>query len=86
MTLGRGSWDEGSILERTRCLLSSACPELDASRRGMRKWMFKDIQRSFILVEDELEVVVVRGIGDGNRHEIRRSTPTQSHRDAVAVP
>jgi hypothetical protein len=86
MTLGRGSWDEGGILERTRCLLWSACAELDASGRGMREWMFKDIQRSFILVEDQLEVVVVRGIGDGNRHEIRRSTPKQSHRDAVAVP
>jgi hypothetical protein len=52
----------------------------------MREWMFKDIQRSFILVEDQLEVVVVRRIDDGNRYEIRRSTPEQSYRDAVAVP
>jgi hypothetical protein len=52
----------------------------------MRERMFKDIQRSLTIVEDKLEVVVVRRIGDRNGHEIRRSIPKQSHRDAVAVP
>jgi hypothetical protein len=30
--------------------------------------MLEDVQRSLVLVEDELELIVVRGIGDGDRH------------------
>jgi len=70
-----------------KCLwLGSARAKLDTSRRGMRERMVEDIHCSLVFIEDELEVVVVRGIGDGNCHQIRRSTPKQSHRDAVAVP
>jgi hypothetical protein len=47
--------------------------------------MMEDVQRSLVLVEDELEVIVVRGIGDGDRHQIRRSTPEQPDRDSVAL-
>jgi hypothetical protein len=38
-----------------------------------------------VFVEDELEVVFVWGIVDGDGHQIRRSTPEQSHRDAVRL-
>src|SRR6266545_4180943 len=45
--------------------------------------MVEDIQRPIMFVEDELEVVVVCNVVDGDGHQIRRSTPEQSHRDAV---
>jgi len=48
--------------------------------------MVEDVERLLVLVEDELEVVVVRGIGDGDRHEVRRAAPKQGHRGAVALP
>src|SRR3954462_12676041 len=48
--------------------------DVEASGRGVRKWMIEDVQRPLVLAEDELEVIVVRGIGDRDRHQIRRST------------
>jgi hypothetical protein len=47
--------------------------------------MIEDFERGLMLIEDEFEGVVARGIGDGNRHQIRRSTPKQSYREAVAL-
>src|SRR6266516_1703542 len=59
--------------------------DVEASGRGVRKWMIEDVQRSLVLVEDELEIIVVRGIGHGDRHQVRRSTPEQPDRDSVAL-
>src|SRR6266498_437795 len=73
----------GRLAQRFR--LRPPCAELEASGRGVCEGMIEDFERRLMLTEDELEVVVARGIGDGDRHQIRRSTPEQSHRDAVAL-
>src|SRR6266511_1644428 len=59
--------------------------ELDPPGGCMRKRMVKHIQRPIVFVEDELEVVVVCSVVDSDGHQIRRSTPEQSHRDAVRL-
>src|SRR6476619_6349953 len=59
--------------------------ELDPPRGCMRKGMVEHIQRPLAFVEDELEVVVVCSVVDSDGHEVRRSTPEQSHRDAVRL-
>src|SRR6478752_7657096 len=73
----------GSFAQHLR--LRRRCAELEASGRGVREGVIENLQRRLMLVEHELEVVVARGISDGDRHQIRRSTPKQSHRDAVAL-
>ena len=45
----------------------------------MRERMIEDLQRGLMLIDDELEVVVARSIGDSNRHQIRRAPPEQSY-------
>src|SRR6266540_6444576 len=57
--------------------------ELDPPGGCVRKRMVEHIQRPIVFVEDELEVVVVCSIVDNDGHQIRRSTPEQSHRDAA---
>src|SRR6266516_908246 len=79
-TSGRGPSNRANVLG-----LGLTRMKLDASRGGMREWMMEDIQRSVVLVEDELEIVVVRSIRDGDRRQIRRPTPEQSDREAVAL-
>src|SRR6266545_1108212 len=59
--------------------------ELDPPSGCVRKWMVEHIQRPIVFVEDELEVVVVCRVVDSDGHQIRRSTPEQSHRDAVRL-
>jgi hypothetical protein len=47
--------------------------------------MVEHIQRPIVFVEDEFDVVVVCNVVDSDGHQIRRSTPEQSHRDAVRL-
>ena len=67
-------------------LLRAACAEVEAPSRCVREGMVEDIQRSLMLVKDELEVLVGRGVGDRDGHQVRGSTPEQSHCDAVVLP
>src|SRR6266536_6230136 len=59
--------------------------ELDPPGGCVRKRMVEHIQRPIVFVEDELEGVAVCGVVDSDGHQIRRSTPEQSHRDAVRL-
>src|SRR5262249_7593312 len=59
--------------------------ELEAAGCRVGERMMEDVERPVALVEDELEVVVGRGVGDGDGHQVRRSAPEQRHRDAVAL-
>src|SRR6266498_2235122 len=59
--------------------------ELDPPGGCVRKRMVEHIQRPIMFVEDELEVVVVCSVVDGDGHQIRRSAPKQSHRDAIRL-
>src|SRR6266496_6245323 len=83
MRIGPSSIASGRIAQHFR--LRPPCAELEASGRSVREGMIEDFECRLMLIEDELEVVVARGIGDGDRHEIRRSTPKQSHAEAVAL-
>src|SRR3954451_2371876 len=86
---GSGSASEASSLMLRRMpkylWLRTTRADVEASGRGVRKRMIEDVQRPLVLVENELEAIVVRGIGDGNRHQIRRSTPEEPDRDSVAL-
>src|SRR6185437_933592 len=90
-TSGFGSGSASGDSSLMLCSIAQRLPlrplggELEASSRGVREWMIEDVQRSLVLVEDELEVIVVRGVGDGDRHQIRRSSPQQPDHDSVAL-
>ena len=59
--------------------------EVEAPCRCVGKGMVEDVQRLIVLIENELEVVVVGGVGDGDRNQIRRSSPEQRDRDSVTL-
>ena len=59
----------------------NSIPRAAACAKGW--WNTSSARSSF--VEDELEVVVVCSVVDSDGHEVRRSTPEQSHRDAVRL-
>src|SRR5690349_5310588 len=63
--------------------LRPARAKLDSSGRCVRKRMVEHVQGPLVLFEDQLEVVVVCSVVDSDSHQTRRSTPEQSHRDAV---
>src|SRR4051794_36711863 len=83
---GASSVRLGSIEQYLR-LRPRWCAELEAPGRSVRVWMMEDVQRlrPLIVMEDELEIVVGRGIGDGDRHQFRSAAPEEPHRDAVAL-
>src|SRR5260221_296871 len=78
---GESVCNSGRVAQQVR--LRPPRAELEAPGRGVREGMIEDLERRLMLVEDELEVVVARSIGDGDCHQVRRSTPKQAHRDAV---
>ena len=75
----------GARPRRAGLRLGRSTTELDASGCCVREWMVEDVERLVVFAEDELEVVVVGGIVDRDRHQTRRSSPEQSHDDTVRL-
>jgi hypothetical protein len=76
----------GAARPHRECLrLQKIGADLEAPCRGVGERMMEDVQRSLVLAEDELKVIVVPGIGDSDRHQIRRSTPEEPDRDSIAL-
>src|SRR6185295_16280326 len=64
-------------------LQRAAFVKVETPSRCVRKRMVKHIQRPIVFAQDELEVVAVCNVLDGDGHQVRRSSPEQFHRDAV---